>query len=87
MTIMFSRTSLIGGPTCCEKAGWSAGSNEPFSGSHVPLRFLGEAPVQSVITEIKRSPNMGEATGNRLRRFAEVQRFVGEILSLAFEEP
>jgi N-formylglutamate deformylase len=54
--------------------GFVVGVDVPFSGSIVPNRFIGQdAPVWSVMVEVRRDLYMDEATGRRHEGFARIQ--------------
>ncbi len=63
--------------------GFSVGVNRPFAGALVPNAYYGrDQRVQSVMIEVRRDLYMNERTGDRLPRFADVQRVLTEFRAL-----
>jgi hypothetical protein len=57
--------------------------NRPFAGALVPNAYYGlDRRVQSVMIEVRRDLYMDERTGDRLPRFADVQRVLTEFRAL-----
>ena len=63
--------------------GFRVGMNRPFAGALVPNAYYGrDQRVQSVMIEVRRDLYMNERTGDRLPRFADVQRVLTEFRAL-----
>lgn len=63
--------------------GFRVGVNRPFAGALVPNAYYGrDQRVQSVMIEVRRDLYMDERTGDRLSRFADVQRVLSELRTL-----
>ena len=62
--------------------GFTVDYDTPFSGSLVPSTYYKkDARVRSVMIELRRDLYMDENTGEKLRRFEEIQTYLREIIS------
>ncbi len=66
----------------CRDAGLSVGRNTPFSGSYVPLRYLGDPRVASLMVEVRRDGYMDETTGERRDGFEQAAAFIEDVLGV-----
>lgn len=65
----------------CESRGRTPAINSPFSGTCVPLAYLGkDRRVSSMMIEVNRSLYMDERTGGRSRGFSETKRFLDDLI-------
>jgi N-formylglutamate amidohydrolase len=65
----------------CKANGLDVTIDKPFTGTYVPLKYLGkDEKIFSIMVEVNRSLYMDEKTGDKLSSFSEAKRMIDSLI-------